>query len=68
MHFLLQPIDNQRFLKIIAINVGTPVSPAARWPRRVGLGGVGRSALLAPFYHFLRFGGSPAKSAHCPPI
>jgi|GEM_PF-4317025 len=24
MHFLLQPIDNQRFLKIIAINVTLP--------------------------------------------
>lgn len=27
MHFLLQPIDNQRFLKIIAINVGVTVKP-----------------------------------------
>jgi len=47
MHFLLQPIDNQRFLKIIAINVGMDaVLPCVDFVRWL-LGSIADHALMA---------------------
>jgi len=41
MHFLLQPIDNQRFLKIIAINYCTHAYRRLRWLCGLGFAAVG---------------------------
>jgi len=49
MHFLLQPIDNQRFLKIIAINGSMDAVLPCVGFERWDLGSIADHALFLPF-------------------